>query len=87
MADQLIINHQQPIPLKVRSLVGLLPLIAVAVIAWLKPWRDGPAVEFVIPPPPVPSPAEVAARVYPVGVQPAASKPAPPPAAASRAQR
>jgi hypothetical protein len=64
-----------------------LPLIAVAVIAWLKPWRDGPAVEFVIPPPPVPTPAEVAARVYPVGVQPAASKPAPPPAAASRAQR
>ena len=30
--DQLIINHQQPIPLKVRSLVGLLPMIAVAVL-------------------------------------------------------
>ncbi|MBX3732272.1 MAG: glucosidase [Verrucomicrobiae bacterium] len=30
--DQLIIDHQQPIPLKVRSLVGLLPMIAVAVL-------------------------------------------------------
>ena len=30
--DQLIIDQKKPIPLKVRSLVGLLPLIAVAVI-------------------------------------------------------
>ncbi len=30
--DQLIINHQDPIPLKVRSLVGLLPMIAVTVL-------------------------------------------------------
>ncbi|HTI97618.1 MAG TPA: glucosidase [Dongiaceae bacterium] len=30
--DQLIINHQEPIPLRVRSLVGLLPMIAVAVL-------------------------------------------------------
>ncbi len=30
--DQLIIDHQNPIPLKVRSLVGLLPMIAVAVV-------------------------------------------------------
>ena len=30
--DQLIIDHQNPIPLKVRSLVGLLPLIAVTVL-------------------------------------------------------
>ena len=30
--DQLIIDHQEPIPLKVRSLVGLLPMIAVTVL-------------------------------------------------------
>lgn len=30
--DQLIIDHQNPIPLKVRSLVGLLPMIAVTVL-------------------------------------------------------
>jgi len=30
--DQLLIDHQPPIPLKVRSLVGLLPMIAVAVL-------------------------------------------------------
>jgi len=30
--DQLIIDHQDPIPLKVRSLVGLLPMIAVTVL-------------------------------------------------------
>ena len=30
--DQLIIDHQSPIPLKVRSLVGLLPMIAVTVL-------------------------------------------------------
>ena len=30
--DQLIIDHKDPIPLKVRSLVGLLPMIAVAVL-------------------------------------------------------
>ncbi|MDF1751244.1 MAG: glucosidase [Verrucomicrobiales bacterium] len=30
--DQLIIDHKNPIPLKVRSLVGLLPLIAVTVL-------------------------------------------------------
>jgi hypothetical protein len=30
--DQLIIDHQKPIPLKVRSLVGLLPMIAVTVL-------------------------------------------------------
>ncbi|WP_269525499.1 MGH1-like glycoside hydrolase domain-containing protein [Coraliomargarita parva] len=30
--DQLIIDHKEPIPLKVRSLVGLLPMIAVAVL-------------------------------------------------------
>jgi len=30
--DQLIIDHQDPIPLKVRSLVGLLPLTAVTVL-------------------------------------------------------
>lgn len=30
--DQLIIDHKNPIPLKVRSLVGLLPLVAVAVL-------------------------------------------------------
>lgn len=30
--DQLIIDHKNPIPLKVRSLVGLLPMIAVAVL-------------------------------------------------------
>jgi Glycosyl hydrolase family 63 C-terminal domain len=30
--DQLIINHDQPIPLRIRSLVGLLPLIAVTVL-------------------------------------------------------
>ena len=30
--DQLIINHKEPIPLKVRSLVGLLPMIAVTVL-------------------------------------------------------
>jgi len=30
--DQLIINHEQPIPLRIRSLVGLLPLCAVTVL-------------------------------------------------------
>jgi hypothetical protein len=30
--DQLLIDHKAPIPLKVRSLVGLLPMIAVAVL-------------------------------------------------------
>jgi len=30
--DQLLIDHKPPIPLKVRSLVGLLPMIAVAVM-------------------------------------------------------
>jgi hypothetical protein len=30
--DQLIINHQEPIPLRIRSLVGLLPLCAVTVL-------------------------------------------------------
>jgi hypothetical protein len=30
--DQLIINHAQPIPLRIRSLVGLLPLCAVTVL-------------------------------------------------------
>ncbi len=30
--DQLIINHRDPIPLNVRSLVGLLPMIAVTVL-------------------------------------------------------
>ena len=30
--DQLIIDHKNPIPLKVRSLVGLLPMIAVTVL-------------------------------------------------------
>ena len=30
--DQLIVDHDQPIPLKVRSLVGLLPMIAVTVL-------------------------------------------------------
>jgi hypothetical protein len=30
--DQLIINHREPIPLRIRSLVGLLPMCAVTVI-------------------------------------------------------
>ncbi len=30
--DQLIIDHQQPIPLRIRSLVGLLPMCAVTVL-------------------------------------------------------
>ena len=30
--DQLIINHEQPIPLRIRSLVGLLPMCAVTVL-------------------------------------------------------
>lgn len=30
--DQLIINHEKPIPLRIRSLVGLLPLCAVTVL-------------------------------------------------------
>jgi hypothetical protein len=30
--DQLIINHREPIPLRIRSLVGLLPLCAVSVL-------------------------------------------------------
>ena len=30
--DQLVIDHEKPIPLKVRSLVGLLPMIAVTVL-------------------------------------------------------
>ena len=30
--DQLIINHQEPIPLRIRSLVGLLPMCAVTVL-------------------------------------------------------
>ncbi|TAG08367.1 MAG: glucosidase [Verrucomicrobia bacterium] len=30
--DQLIINHQEPIPLRIRSLVGLLPLCSVSVL-------------------------------------------------------
>lgn len=30
--DQLIINHREPIPLKIRSLVGLLPMCAVTVL-------------------------------------------------------
>jgi hypothetical protein len=30
--DQLIINHEEPIPLRIRSLVGLLPLCAVTVL-------------------------------------------------------
>ncbi|MGD9420251.1 MAG: MGH1-like glycoside hydrolase domain-containing protein [Verrucomicrobiota bacterium JB025] len=30
--DQLIVDHQDPIPLKIRSLVGLLPLCAVSVL-------------------------------------------------------
>src|SRR5690606_12543513 len=30
--DQLIINHDEPIPLRIRSLVGLLPMCAVTVL-------------------------------------------------------
>jgi hypothetical protein len=34
--DQLIVNHDQPIPLRIRSLVGLLPMCAVTVLKQTK---------------------------------------------------